>query len=106
MEEPGNFVPENAVNVKGSDFTLPCDTVIVAIGQGPDDNAIRQFRGLNTNPRGYLLVDEETLMTSRPGVFAGGDILHNPVSRTVVQAVAYGKRAAHSIDEYLSRTEQ
>lgn len=105
-KKPGNFVPENAVNVKGSDFTLPCDTVIVAIGQGPDDNAISQFQGLKTNPRGYLLVDEDTLMTSRPGAFAGGDILHNPVSRTVVQAVAYGKRAAHSIDQYLSRTEQ
>jgi glutamate synthase (NADPH/NADH) small chain len=105
-KELGNFVPENAVNVKGSGFTLPCDTVIVAIGQGPDDNAIRQFQGLQTNPRGYLLVDEETLATSRPGVYAGGDILHNPVSRTVVQAVAYGKRAARSIHQYLSRTEQ
>jgi glutamate synthase (NADPH/NADH) small chain len=105
-KEPGNFMPENAVNVKGSGFTLPCDTVVVAIGQGPDDNAVKQFQGLETNVRGYLLVDEETLMTSRPGVFAGGDILHNPVSRTVVQAVAYGKRAARSIHQYLSRTEQ
>ena len=105
-KKPGHFVPENAVNVDGSGFTLPCDTVVVAIGQGPDDNAIRQFQGLKTNVRGYLLVDEETLMTSRPGVFAGGDILHNPVSRTVVQAVAYGKRAAHSIHQYLSRSEQ
>jgi glutamate synthase (NADPH/NADH) small chain len=103
---PGSFVPENAVNVEGSGFTIPCDTVIVAIGQGPDENAIEQFHGLKTNPRGYLLVDEETLMTSRPGVFAGGDILHNPLSRTVVQAVAYGKRAAHSIHRYLSGTEE
>jgi glutamate synthase (NADPH/NADH) small chain len=103
---PGKFVPENAVNVEGSGFTLPCDTVIVAIGQGPDENAIKQFQGLRTNPRGYLLVDAETLMTSRPGVFAGGDITQDPVSRTVVQAVAYGKRAAHSIHQYLGRTEQ
>jgi glutamate synthase (NADPH/NADH) small chain len=105
-KKPGSFVPENAVNVKGSRFSLPCDTVIVAIGQGPDDKVLEQFQGLKTNPRGYLVVDEETLMTSRPGVFAGGDILHNPVSRTVVQAVAYGKRAARSIHQYLSRTEQ
>jgi glutamate synthase (NADPH/NADH) small chain len=76
--------------------------VIVAIGQGPDDNAIQQFQSLKTNVRGYLLVDEDTLMTSRPGVFAGGDVLHNPISRTVVQAVAYGKRAAHSIHNYLN----
>jgi glutamate synthase (NADPH/NADH) small chain len=80
--------------------------VIVAIGQGPDDNAIRQFQSLKTNARGYLLVNEDTLMTSRPGVFAGGDVLHNPISRTVVQAVAYGKRAARSIHDYLSRTDQ
>jgi len=105
-KEPGKFVPENAVNVKGSSFTLPCDTVILAIGQGPDDNVIEQFQSLKTNVRGYLIVDEDTLATSRPGVFAGGDILHNPISRTVVQAVAYGKRAAHSIHEYLSRAKQ
>jgi glutamate synthase (NADPH/NADH) small chain len=105
-KEPGKFVPENAIDVKGSALTLPCDTAIVAIGQGPDDNAIKQFQSLKTNVRGYLLVDEDTLMTSRPGVFAGGDVLHNPVSRTVVQAVAYGKRAARSIDDYLKRTNQ
>lgn len=105
-KDPGKFVPENAVDVKGSAFTLPCDTVIVAIGQGPDDNAVKQFHGLKTNERGYLLVDDETLMTSRPGVFAGGDILHNPPSRTVVQAVAYGKQAARSIHDYLSRAKQ
>ena len=105
-KEPGKFVPENAVDVRGSALTLPCDTVIVAIGQGPDDNAIKQFQSLKTNVRGYLLVDEDTLMTSRPGVFAGGDVLHNPISRTVVQAVAYGKRAARSIHDYLSRTDQ
>jgi len=105
-KEPGEFVPENAVDVEGSMLTLPCDSVIVAIGQGPDDNAIMQFQGLKTNVRGYLLVDEDTLMTSRPGVFAGGDVLHNPVSRTVVQAVAYGKHAAHSIHDYLNGTKQ
>jgi glutamate synthase (NADPH/NADH) small chain len=105
-KEPGNFVPENAINVEGSSFTIPCETVVVAIGQGPDENAIRQFRGLKTNVRGYLLVDEETLMTSRPGVFAGGDILHNPLSRTVVQAVAYGKTAAHCIHQYLYPSDQ
>ena len=105
-KEPDRFVPENAIDVKGSALTLPCDTAIVAIGQGPDDNAIKQFQSLETNVRGYLLVDEDTLMTSRPGVFAGGDVLHNPISRTVVQAVAYGKRAAHSIHDYLSKANQ
>ena len=105
-KEPGKFVPENAVEVAGSALTLPCDTVIVAIGQGPDDNAIKQFQSLKTNVRGYLLLDEDTLMTSRPGVFAGGDVLHNPISRTVVQAVAYGKYAAHSIHDYLNGTNQ
>ena len=105
-KEPGKFVPENAVDVEGSAFTLPCDTVIIAIGQGPDDNAIRQFQGLKTNVRGYLLVDGDTLVTSRPAVFAGGDVLHNPVSRTVVQAVAYGKQAARSIHEYLDQGNQ
>ncbi len=104
-KEPSKFVPENAMDIENSSFALPCDTLIVAIGQRPDENAIKQFEGLETNVRGYLLVDEDTLMTSRPGVFAGGDILHNPISRTVVQAVAYGKQAAQSIHEYLNRAQ-
>jgi glutamate synthase (NADPH/NADH) small chain len=105
-KEPGKFVPENAVDVRGSAFTLPCDTIIIAIGQGPEAKVVKQFHDLKTNDRGYLLVDDETLMTSRPGVFAGGDILHDPPSRTVVQAVAYGKQVARSIHDYLSRPGQ
>ena len=78
---------------------LSCDTVLLAIGQGAESDLIGNL-GLQTAPGGRLLTDPETLATSRPGVYAGGDCTLGPA--TFVQAVAQGRRAALSIHSFLS----
>ncbi|MEW6406763.1 MAG: FAD-dependent oxidoreductase, partial [Chloroflexota bacterium] len=77
---------------------LSCDTVFVAIGQGPDSDFLKNS-GLQTAPGGRILTDPDTLATSRPGVFAGGDCTLGPA--TFVQAVAQGRQAAMSIHSFL-----
>ncbi|MHA2199589.1 MAG: FAD-dependent oxidoreductase [Candidatus Thorarchaeota archaeon] len=72
------------------------DTVIIAIGQRAD---LTGFDNLETTPGGYLVIDENTLETSLPGIFAGGDVVTGPSS--VIEAIALGKEAAESIDRYL-----
>ena len=92
---PGSLAPTNAEEIPGSGFSLPADTVIEAIGQGPLD----RYPGLAATDRGFLKIDPETLATSIPGVFAGGDIVSG--GATVVQAVAEGKKAAVAITAWL-----
>ena len=82
--------------VKGSEFTLAFDTVIMAIGQTPE--ASSKF-GLAIGRGGVFEVDRDTLATGREGVFAGGDCVTGPAS--VIEAIADGRRAAISIDKYL-----
>ena len=97
---PGRFVPENAVEIRGSTLTLIGDTIIEAVGQAPEENPL--LRGLKRD-RGYLVVNEQ-MMTSKTGVFAGGDIIASKVPRTVVQSVAEGKKAAQAITAYLKNS--
>jgi glutamate synthase (NADPH/NADH) small chain len=94
---PGLLVPSNADEVAGTEFRLAADSVIEAIGQGVLD----RFEGIESDGRGLIEFDPETMMTSLPGVFASGDITSG--GATVVQAVAEGKRAAQGIREYLRR---
>jgi glutamate synthase (NADPH/NADH) small chain len=94
-KEPGLLVPSNAEDIPGTEFRLAADTVIEAIGQGVLD----RFEGVETDERGIIKVDPETMATSRPGVFAGGDVSSG--GATAVQAVAEGKRAAAGIVAYL-----
>lgn len=85
--------------VPGSEVTLDVDMVIVAVGQVPDSSPIFDNADL-AEGTGQVLVDSpDTLVTSRPGVFAGGDAVTG--SATVVEAIGAGKRAAVSIDCYL-----
>lgn len=87
------------VPVDGSEFDLPIDTVILALGQGPNPVAIRSIPDLELTPKGYIVVDEATGATSRPGVFAGGDIVTG--AATVIKAMGAGRKAARAIDRYL-----
>jgi glutamate synthase (NADPH/NADH) small chain len=96
-KEPGLFVPSNAEDVPGTEFRLVADSVIEAIGQGVLD----RFEGVDTDDRGLIVVDPQTMATSAPGVFAAGDIVNG--GATAVRAVAEGKRAAAGIVAYLSR---
>ncbi len=87
--------------VEGSDALYPADSVIVSISQGPQNTITRTTSGLNANPRGLLLADENG-HTSRPGVFASGDAVNG--ARTVVEAVAHSKKVAEAMHEYIQST--
>ncbi len=86
------------VAVPGTEYTVPLDTLIVAISEEPDAGALAGL-GLPLSKWGTIKVDAETLATERPGVFAGGDVVSGP--NTVIDALAAGKRAATVIGRYL-----
>jgi heterodisulfide reductase subunit A len=93
LDESGR---RRAVPVKGSEFNLKVDNVIFAIGQKVDKSAL--IESIELNDRGIIKVDPVSLITSRKGVFAGGDMISGPA--TVIDAVCMGKEAATSIDRY------
>ncbi|MFZ0732697.1 MAG: FAD-dependent oxidoreductase [Candidatus Sulfotelmatobacter sp.] len=88
------------VPIPGSEFVIPCDAVVVSIGQFPDVNALGERLGLATTRSGTLRADPLTLETELRGVFAGGDCVTGP--DVVVAAMAAGKKAANSIDRWLN----
>jgi formate dehydrogenase beta subunit len=86
--------------IEGSEETVDCDTVVLAVGQAADLSWIHQEDNLKLTPRGTLQTDPATMATSRPDVFAGGDVAFGP--RIIITAVAEGKRAASSIAKFLT----
>ncbi len=86
------------VPIQGTEFYIQTQTVICAIGQGPNPLLLRSIPGLKLNDRGNVMVDDK-LMSNIDGVFAGGDIVSG--SATVIEAMRAGKRAAFSISNYL-----
>jgi glutamate synthase (NADPH/NADH) small chain len=86
-------------SIIGSEHIIEADTVVVAIGQGPNELVPMTTKGLETNKRGNIIADPETGGTSRPGVFAGGDVVTG--AATVILAMGAGKLGAKSIHEYL-----
>ena len=88
--------------IPGSEKVWEGDSVIVSIGQTGALEWIRPEDGLEVTPRGTLMVDSETLATTAPGVFAGGDIAFGP--RLIINAVADGQHAARGIHAYLQHT--
>ena len=91
----------NPAFYQGSESQLECDTIIMAIGQAPKLDFLQPEDKVEISPRGLIAVNPETLMTSAPGIFAGGDCVFGP--RLIIDSVADGKRAAVGIDEYLRR---
>jgi len=83
----------------GTDLAVDADAVIIAIGQAPDMSGMLN-ESLNISSRGGLQVNERTLETNVPGIFAAGDI--SATGGTVTESMAAGRRAATSIDQYLS----
>jgi NADH-quinone oxidoreductase subunit F len=88
----------NPVPIPGSQFTVPLDVLVVTIGDEPDIDYLSSM-GIDVTKKGTVWTDTDTLVTSRPGVFAGGDVVTGP--NTVVEAIADGKKAAVMIDRYL-----
>ena len=89
------------VAVPGTEHTIRCDTLIVAIGETPDTGNLGESKsaGIETAKWGAIQVEPHTMATGRPGVFAGGDVVTGP--NTVVDAIAAGKTGALMIDRYL-----
>ena len=99
LGEPDASGRRSPVAVAGSEFELPVDTVIVAVGSGANPLIAATTPELNVDRKGHVLVDEKTGMTSMPGVFAGGDIVLG--AATVILAMGEGRRAAAGIKAYL-----
>jgi formate dehydrogenase beta subunit len=100
FDEHGRFNPQLA---PGTEKVWECDSVIISIGQTGELSWLHPEDDLKATSRGTLAVDSETLMTSLPGVFAGGDIAYGP--RLIVNAVADGQRAARGIHAFLQNVQ-
>lgn len=99
LGEPDDSGRRRPVPIKGSDFEIEIDTVIVAVGNGPNPILLETIDGLKLNRRGNIEADEETGKTSVEDVFAGGDIVTG--AATVIAAMGAGKIAARAIDKFL-----
>jgi glutamate synthase (NADPH) small chain len=89
--------------VKGSEFVLPVDVAIIGVGTTANPLIQSTTPDLVTNARNYILANAETMRTSKPGVFAGGDIVTG--AATVILAMGAGRKAAASIHDFLTNGE-
>ncbi|MES0341203.1 MAG: NADPH-dependent glutamate synthase, partial [Candidatus Humimicrobiaceae bacterium] len=99
LGEPDDSGRRRPIPIKGSEYNIDVDVVIMAIGQGPNPLLTSTIPGLELNSRGNIAADTETGKTSLKGVFAGGDIVTG--AATVILAMGAGRKAAFSIDEYI-----
>lgn len=100
LGEPDASGRRKPVPIQGSEYTLDLEVAIVAIGNGSNPIIQQTTPDLKFNKWGNIVVDENTMQTSKKGVFAGGDIVSG--GATVILAMGAGRKAAHAIDEYLS----
>ncbi|MFO8048445.1 MAG: NADPH-dependent glutamate synthase [Desulfosudaceae bacterium] len=100
LGEPDDSGRRRPVPIEGSESTIDCDLVIVAIGAGANPLLTKSTGGLELTKRGYIVADEKTGKTTKPGVWAGGDIVTG--SATVILAMGAGRVAANSIQDYLT----
>lgn len=100
LGEPDESGRRRPIPIKNSEFVMDLDTVIVAIGNSPNPIIPHTTPGLEVSRWGTIVIDDETGMTTLPGVFAGGDIVTG--AATVISAMGQGKQAARGIHEFLS----
>ena len=100
LGEPDESGRRRPVVKEGSNFTIETGTVIVSIGQSPNPLIRQTTPGLETQKWGGIIVDEESMKTSKDGVYAGGDVVTG--AATVILAMGAGKTAAQAMDKYLS----
>ena len=98
LGEPDESGRRSPIPIEGSEFEIPTETVIMALGTSPNPLISRTTKGLETTRRGCLVADEVGA-TTRPGVFAGGDAVTG--AATVILAMGAGRTAAKAIDEYI-----
>ena len=101
LGEPDESGRRRPVEVKGSEFVMDVDTVIMSLGTSPNPLISSTTKGLDINKRKCIVAEEHTGKTSREGVYAGGDAVTG--AATVILAMGAGKDAANAIDEYLSK---
>ncbi len=99
LGEPDSSGRRRPVPIEGSEFVINVDTVVVAIGQGPNPLVPKTTKGLECNKKGNIIACPDTGVTSRPNVFAGGDVVTG--AATVILAMGAGRTAAKSIHAYL-----
>lgn len=99
LGEPDASGRRRPVVIPGSEYEMGMDTVVMAIGQGPNPLVPRTTPDLELNRNGNIIADESNAQTSKKAVFAGGDIVTG--AATVIQAMGAGKKAAKAIHEYL-----
>jgi len=101
LGEPDDSGRRRPIPIEGSEFTMELDTVIVAIGNKPNPLIPQTMPELKTTKWGTIVVDEETMATLVPGVYAGGDIVSG--AATVILAMGQGRIAAAAINQYLAK---
>jgi len=99
LGEPDESGRARPIPIEGSEFTLPTDLVIIAIGARVSPLVPIAVPGIELDEGGHVIVNPDTLETSIPGVFGGGDLI--PGEETIVRAMGDGRRAAQSIHKYL-----
>jgi glutamate synthase (NADPH/NADH) small chain len=92
------------MEIKGSEFTLTCDTVIMSLGTNPNPLIPRTTKGMEITKNGCIIINEEEGETSREGIFAGGDAVTG--SATVIKAMRAGKIAAQGMMNYLDKKDK
>jgi len=100
LGEPDASGRRRPVPIEGSEYVIPCDRVIAAISQGPDLDFLGEDHGIALTRWNTFETDEKTMMTSKDGVFAGGDAWAGPAS--VVDAIRDGHHAAMGIHSFIS----
>lgn len=99
LGEPDQSGRRSPVRIEGSEFTIQADMVVAALGQTVDLRCLPRPLERTISNRGFLVADPQTGVTDSPLVFSGGDVVSGP--RTVVEAIAFGKKAARSINRVL-----
>jgi len=99
LGEPDSSGRRRPVPIKDSNFRIPCDVVVLSIGQSPNPLIPQTTPDLAVGKYGVVTVDAETMKTSKRGVWAGGDVATG--GATVILAMGQAKIASRSIDEYL-----
>jgi glutamate synthase (NADPH/NADH) small chain len=100
LGEPDASGRRAPVEIPGSEHEIPCDVLIVALGNGSNPLLVRTTPGLDADPKGHIVIDEKQA-TSKTKVWAGGDISRG--SATVILAMGDGRKAAVSINDYLEK---
>jgi glutamate synthase (NADPH/NADH) small chain len=101
LGEPDESGRRSPVPIEGSEFELPLEVAIIAVGTGANPLISSTTPDLGLNKRGYIVTDEQTGATNIPGVYAGGDIVTG--AATVIEAMGAGRKAAAAINEHLAK---